>query len=166
MPTRAATTLPHLRITTVIALLVANVALVGLFTPTPVSAAEIYHFSCCGSSFGTVNYHRGETITLEWVKTPERSSGAPGKTVVLSATASGPFATVAALKASFARAHPQLGKTNFAANTLHVSDETTKTLVATLHVPTNAGVGFYELTEKIVKGSASATGGLIFTVRP
>ena len=166
MPTRVASTFQHLRVTTVIAFLVANLALVGLFTPTTLSAAEIYQFSCCGSTFGTVNYHRGETITLEWVKTPERSSGGPGKTVVLSASASGPFATVATLKASFARAHPLLGKTNFSANTLHVSDETTKTLVATLHIPTNAGVGFYELTEKIVKGSASGKGSLIFTVKP
>jgi hypothetical protein len=161
--------LHHLRVTTLIAILVANLALIGTFAPSAQSAQgtkEIYGYSCCSGGFGTVNYHPGETIKLDWIRSSLRSSAAPAKTVVLSASASGPFPTVAAAKKAFSGSHPTLGRTNFPATTLHVSDEKAERPVSLLHVPPSARTGFYELTIKIVKGKNSSGGGAIFAVKP
>jgi hypothetical protein len=157
------------KVSTLIAILVANLALFGsvaLFTQSAQGANEIYGYSCCSGGFGTVNYHPGETVKLDWITTPVRSSGAPAKTVDLSATASGPFPTVAAAKKAISDHHPTSGRTTFAASTLHVSDQKAASPVSLLHVPLSAKKGFYELTIKIVKGKNSAGGGLIFTVKP
>ena len=162
-------TLHHLRYTTLIAILVASLILIGIVALPAQSAQganEIYGYSCCGGGFGTVNYHPGETIKLDWITTPVRSSGAPAKTVVLSASASGPFPTIAAAKKAISDSHPASGRTIFAATTLHVSDQKAERPVSLLHVPPSATKGFYELTIKIVKGKNSAGGGLIFTVKP
>jgi hypothetical protein len=168
MPRTIGSKLGHFRVSTLIAILVANLALFGIVALPAQSAQanEIYGYSCCSGGFGTVNYHPGETIKLDWITTPVRSSGAPAKTVVLSATASGPFPTIAAAKKAISNSHPAAGRTNFAATTLHVSDEKAASPVSLLHVPPSATKGFYELTIKIVKGKNSAGGGLIFTVKP
>jgi hypothetical protein len=147
--------LHHLRYTTLIAILVANLTLIGIVAlpaQSALGANEIYGYSCCGGGFGTVNYHPGEIIKLDWKTTPVRSSGAPAKTVVLSASASGPFPTIAAAKKAI--------------SDFHVSDQKAERPVSLLHVPPSATKGFYELTIKIVKGKNSAGGGLIFTVKP
>ena len=162
-------TLDHLRDSTLIVILISSLALFGVVAlPAHVAqgANEIYSFSCCGGGFGTVNYHPGEVIKVDWITTPARSSGAPAKMVTLSASAAGPFASVAAAKKAIGNAHPAPGRTIFAATTLHVSDEKSASPVALLHVPPSAAQGFYEFTFKVVKGKNSASGGFIFSVRP
>jgi hypothetical protein len=166
VPTPAGSTLHHLRVATLIGFLVANLALVGIFAPSVASAAEIYGFSCCGGGFGTVNYHPGETITIDWTQIAVRTSGAAPKTVDLSAKASGPFPTIAAAKEAITGSHPVLGRTVFSTTTLQVSDEKKGSPVSQLHVPASAGKGFYALVIKIVKGKNSSGGGLVFTVKP
>jgi len=167
MPRTTGCTLRHLRFTTLITMLVTTFALVGVFAPSAAGGtSEIYGYSCCGGGFGTVNYHPGETIKVDWIRTSLRSSGAPAKTIDLSVSASGPFPTVAAAKKAFSSSPLVVGRTNFAAPTLHVSDEKAEFPVSLLHVPPSAKKGFYELTIKIVKGKNSTGGGAIFTVRP
>jgi hypothetical protein len=166
MPTPARSTLHHLRVATLIAFLVANLALIGLFAPSVASASEIYGYSCCGGAFGTVNYHPGEIINIDWISKAVRSSGAPAKTVDLSASAFGPYPTIAAAQKAFTGSHPVVGRTVFSATTLRVSDEKKESPVSLLHVPPGAGKGFYALTIKIVKGKNSSGGGLVFTVKP
>lgn len=166
MPTSSGHVVYRFRGATSIAFLVACLALVGVVTPSVASAQgtkEIYGFACCGGGFGTVNYHPGESVKVDWVKKGLRT-GSLSKTVVLSATASGPFATIAAVKTAITKGHS--GKTVFKATTLHVSDQITTTPVSLLHIPPNAAKGFYEFTFKIVKGSATGGGSLIFTVLP
>ncbi|HEY5092183.1 MAG TPA: hypothetical protein VII60_02875 [Acidimicrobiales bacterium] len=166
MPKRTGSALHHLRVTTLIAFLVANLALIGIFAPSVASATEIYGYSCCGGGFGTVNYHPSEAIKIDWIQTALRSSGAPVKMVDLSAKASGPFPTIAAAKKAITGSHPVVGRTVFSATTLQVSDEKKESPVSLLHVPPSAGKGFYALTFKIVKGKNTGSGGLIFTVKP
>jgi hypothetical protein len=166
MAKRDGFTLRQLRVATLIAFLVANLSLVGLFAPSATAAQEVYGFSCCGGGFGTVNYHPGETIKVDWIQTALRLTGAPAKKIALSASASGPFVTIAAAKKALTGTHPVVGRTVFSATTLHVSDEKKASPVALLHVPPNAGRGFYALAFKIVKGKATGSGGLIFTVLP
>src|SRR5665213_2863190 len=118
MPRTTGWTLLHLRDTTLIAILIANLALIGIFAPSAQAASstkEIYGYSCCGGGFGTVNYHPGETIKIDWIRTSLRSSAAPAKTVNLSLSASCPFPTLAAAKKAFSGSHPALGHTIFAA---------------------------------------------------
>jgi hypothetical protein len=168
MPKRIGRAFHRLRSSSRISILVATLALAGVVAqPAQFAqgANEIYSFSCC-SGFGTVNYHPGETINLDWKTTPVRSSGAPVKTVALSASASGPFASVAAAEKAISESHPAPGKTAFTATTLHVSDQKSASPVSLLHVPASATRGFYELTFKIAKGKNTASGGLIFTVKP
>jgi len=154
------------RDTTLIAFLVACLALVSVVTPSVASAQgtkEIYGFSCCGGGFGTVNYHPGESVKVQWVKKGLRT-GALARTVDLSAMASGPFATLAAAKSAITGHHS--GTKVFKAKTLVVSDQITSTPVSQLTIPTNAAKGFYVLTFKIVKESATGGGSLIFYVVP
>ncbi len=156
----------RLRRTPVIAVIVANLALVGWLAPSIASAQgtkEIYGFSCCAGGFGTVNYHPGESVKIEWVKKGIRT-GALSRTVDLSATASGPFLTIAAAKTAITKG--KTGKTVFKATTLHISDQITTTPVSLLKIPSSAAKGFYKLTFKIVKESATGGGSLIFTVLP
>jgi hypothetical protein len=166
MPTLHRSTLHRLRVTTLIAFLVANLSLVGLFAASATAAQEVYGFSCCGGGFGTVNYHPGETIKVDWKQTALRLTGAPAIKVALSASASGPFPTIAAAQRALTGTHPVVGRIVFAATTLHVSDEKKASPVALLHVPPNAGTGFYAFAFKILKGKATGSGGLIFSVRP
>jgi hypothetical protein len=169
MPKLAGSKSRHLRVATVIAVLVANLTLIGIFAPSDASAGglkEIYGYGCCGGGFGTVNYHAGETLKVEWIRTALRKSDASPATIDLSVTVSGPFSSIAAVKKAFAGSHPVLGRINFSASTLHVSDESKASPVSVLHVPSNAAPGFYELTTKRVKGKDSSGGGLIFTIKP
>jgi hypothetical protein len=169
MPKMTGPTSHHRWVETLIALLVANLTLIGVVAPSVASASglkEIYGYSCCAGGFGTVNYHPGETLNVEWISTALRKSDASPVTIDLSVSASGPFSTIAALKKAFAGSHPALGRTNFSATTLHVSDEKKGSPVSVLHVPANAGKGYYEITVKRVKGSNSSGGGLIISILP
>jgi hypothetical protein len=169
MPKLVGSTALQLRATALIAVLVANLALVGILAPPDASAGglkEIYGYSCCGGGFGTVNYHPGETLKVDWIRTALRKSDASATTIDLSVTASGPFPTIAAAEKAISGSKSVLGRTVFSATTLKVSDEATVSPVSLLHVPANAKTGFYELTAKRVKGQNSSSGGLVFTIRP
>jgi hypothetical protein len=147
---------------------VANLALIGIVAPSAQSAPKlkkIYGYSCC-TGFGTINYHPGESIKLDWKSTALRSSDAAAKTLTLSASASGPFLTIAAANKAFTGSHSNSGRTNFAASPIHVSDEKAESPVMLLHVPANTGKGFYLLTTIVVKGTNSSRGGMIFNVVP
>ena len=168
MSTTSGSSLRHLRIATLITILLSNLALIGIVAPSPASAAKlntIYGYSCC-TGFGTINYHPGESIKLSWKSTALRSSDAAPKTLTLSASASGPFPTVAAASKAFSGNHSNSGRMNFSASTTHVSDEKAASPVSLLHVPANAGKGFYLLTTIVVKGPNTSRGGLIFHVVP
>ncbi len=150
-----------------IATCVANLGFIVFVAPSAQSAQgmkEIYAYSCCTGGFGTVNYHAGDSIKLHWKSTALRPSNAAAKTLTLSASASGPFLTVAAASKAFTGLHSDAGRTKFAASSVRVSDEKAESPVMQLHVPANAGKGFYLLTTLVVKGSNSARGGLIFNV--
>jgi hypothetical protein len=169
MPTLAVSNSRRFRVTTLIAVLVANLVLIGIVGPSGASAGglkEIYGYSCCGGGFGTVNYHPGETLKVEWIRNALRKSDASPTTIDLSVMASGPFPTIAAVKKDFTGSHPVLGRTVFSAITLHVSDEKKVSPVSLLHVPVNAGTGYYEVTTKRVKGKDSSGGGLIIGIEP
>jgi hypothetical protein len=169
MPKLAGCTWRRFRITTLIGFLVANLALMGIFAPSDASAGglkEIYGYSCCAGGFGTVNYHPGEILKVDWIRTALRKSDASPTTIDLSMTASGPFPTIAAAKKAYTGSHVVLGRTVFSATTLHVSDEKTANPVSVLHVPPSAGTGFYDLATKRVKGKNSSGGELIFSVEP
>jgi hypothetical protein len=125
---------------------------------------EIYGYSCCSGGFGTVNYHPGQTVKVDWIRTGLRKSDAASTTIVLSAKASGPFPTIAAAQAASTGAS-KLGRTIFLATTLHVSDEKIESPVSLLHVPAGARPGFYELKIKIIKEPNSKGGALIFSVK-
>jgi hypothetical protein len=168
MPRTTGSAAHHLRVATLIAIVIANLALLGTMAQFVASAQgtkEVYTFSCCTGGFGTVNYHLSETVRLDWKTTPKRSTVGPARTVVLSASASGPFPTVGAADKAFKSAHPS-GRTNFAAASLDASDEKGTGPVSLLHIPASAGARFSLLTTKVVKGRASSLGGSIFSVRP
>jgi predicted RNA binding protein YcfA (HicA-like mRNA interferase family) len=138
-----------------IAFLVANLALIGIFVPSVASAGglnEIYGYSCCGGGFDTVNYHPGETLKVDWIRTALRKSVASSTTIDLSVTSSGPFTTIVAAEKAYKGSHPVLGRTKFSATTLQVSDEKIESPVSLLQVPASAGTGFYELTSRKLRG--------------
>jgi len=152
------TTTSHLRLATTIMVLAAGL-LGGLSTASAAQsskgAKEIYGYSCCGGGFGTVSYHRGQVIHVEWIRTKVKLGYAPAKTIVLKLSASGPFPSIGALKKAFAGTHPRLGRTNFAAAPIRISNQKAVLPVSLLHVPSTAGAGFYAFTVEVVRATGT-----------
>jgi hypothetical protein len=132
--------------------------------PSSRSSSEVYGYTCCASSFGTGVYHPGEIITVDWIRVTNHSTQKASTTIILSVSASGPFATVADVKKAFAKAHPTYGRTNFQAAVVRLSDTTEANPVSKLRVPPKAGRGFYELTTVAQRGLNFSSGGAIIHV--
>jgi hypothetical protein len=149
-----------------LAVVVATLALAGPGASASKGPTELFGYSCCGGGFGTINYHPGEVVDVDWIRVPKHLMVTIAKTITLNVKASGPYASIALLKRSFAKSHPTYGKTNFAAAAIHVSDLKPASPVSVLRIPATAGTGFYEVTIHVQKGQASSGGGLIISVRP
>jgi hypothetical protein len=168
MPRKAAGAVRRTWIATVSAILAANLALLCTVASPAGSASvskEIYGYSCCSGGFGSTTYHPGEVIKVDWIRTASHSSHAPSKTVVLTASASGPFSSITVLKKAMTKSPPNYGRTSFVATPIDLSDQKTSSPVSILRVPTTAKARFYELTIIVVKGHSTSRSIGIFTIK-
>jgi hypothetical protein len=127
-----------------------------------------FSYNCCSTSFIDAIRHPGEVLKLRWsqlTNTPTTSKQ-PAFTIVLSASISGPFATVASLKSAFGRSHPKHGAINSKAAAIRLSNTKPANPVSTIRIPANAGKGYYELTTSVADGSVTQTGGSVIRVSP
>ncbi len=133
---------------------------------TKSSQRAIFSYSCCSASVIDAVHHPGEVLKISWTRStnPPTSDKKASLTYVLTATISGPFATVAALKTAFGRSRPRYGVVNSSATVIRVPNSKDANPVSMIRIPANAGNGFYELTTSVSGGSVTSTGGSVIRV--
>jgi hypothetical protein len=91
---------------------------------TKVSYHATFSYNCCSALFIDTIHPPGDILKLKWIRLTNAptTSKQPAFTIVLSASISGPFATVASLKSAFARSHPKDGDVNSEATTIRLSN--------------------------------------------
>ncbi|MFI5034851.1 MAG: hypothetical protein ACHQFZ_01425 [Acidimicrobiales bacterium] len=134
------------------------------FAQAPPKATAIYTYNCCGGGLGTHPYHPGQLLAVKWIRLGGHKSRKPAKAVTLAVTATGPFASVAAATSALTKSPPKLGRVNFAAPSLHLTDKEAANPVSQLRIPASAAPGLYGLTIRVKIGQSSASSGLIITV--
>ena len=129
--------------------------LVGCSPSSPVAVGhEQFRFTCCANSEALTHaWHPGQLITLQW------SAESAGMTaddaqlpITLTATFTGPYASVAALKAGGTHAATLL------AAPIRVTDRTSGGAVSTIALPLDLAAGWYDLVTTI-RSARSSTGG-------
>ncbi len=127
-----------------------------------------FNYECCSALLVNTVYHPGDVLKLRWIRlTNAPTTRKPtGVTIVLSASISGPFASVASLKSAFARSHPKFGEVNSKATNIRISNRTFAKPVSSIRIPAKAGKGYYELTTSVAGGPVTQTGGSIIRISP
>jgi hypothetical protein len=107
-------------------------------------------------------------LKLRWIQLTNAptSSKQPAFMIVLSASISGPFATVASLKSAFARSHSKYGDINSKATAIRLSNTKSENPISSIRIPANAGNGYYELTTSVGGGSVTSGGGSVIRISP
>ncbi len=124
----------------------------------PVEHVALQSYSCCSSEDIDVVRHPGETMKLHWIATPLGPSAVfPVSTVRLSASLSGPSASVSALKAS-------TGPDAVTAPVILTTDQVGEAPVSVIVIPKTAPAGFYNLTTTIDQDGGQRSGGTIIQV--
>jgi hypothetical protein len=134
---------------------VAAVSLAGCSSPSPGIAVgyEHFRFTCCVNSDLQQAWHPGQGITLHWIaESAGMTSDATGHPITLTAVLTGPYASVAALKAGGSHAR------TLAASPMPVTDRTSGNPVSSIALPLDLPVGMYNLafTVKSVGGNVSS----------
>jgi hypothetical protein len=119
----------------------AAVSLAGCSSPNSQSVVSYQHFrfTCCANDLQQA-WHTSEGISLQWIaKSAGTTSDRTGHPITLSAVLTGPYATVAVLKAvgPYTR--------SLAAQTLTVSDRMSGDPVSSIYLPIDLPVGWYNL---------------------
>ena len=141
-------------------------------TTSGAQTKDSYHatfsYNCCSASFIDTIHHPGEVLKLRWIQLTNAptSSKQPAFTIVLSASISGPFATVASLKSAFARSHPKYGAVNSKATAIRLSNTKSANPVSLIRIPADAGKGYYEFTTSVAGGSVTSSGGSVIRISP
>ncbi len=123
-----------------------------------------HSYTCCAASLVNTMYHPGETIVLHWLGTPgvpARQAAAP---IALSMRVSGPYRTIASLKTDSVGATPHLGRTTVSAAAVRVMNTAIASPTSTLHLPSSAGSGYYNLTWEAGTRDLSIGGGSVIRV--
>ena len=136
----------------------------GCGSRAPASAVESarYQYSCCQAGLPTVAYP-GQVIALRWTSTAQLPTASTAATaVILSASVTGPFPDVAALKTAMSADIPP-APTVTAAD-VHTTDRVGGTPASSLQLPAQAPPGFYDVRTTVASGGAALSGDGILQV--
>lgn len=115
---------------------------------------EQFRVSCCVDTSLQTDWHPGGTVTLHWIVASAGTTTDPSAApMTLSASLSGPFASVTALKAAGS------GPETLRAATLHISDRNPGNPVSTIALPANLAAGWYNLVYSVKSGPGNSVGG-------
>jgi hypothetical protein len=105
---------------------------------------EQFRFSCCAGTDLQTAWHPGDHVALHWVVESSGTTTNPTPSpITLTADLSGPFESVAALKA--AGTEPE----TLTATPLHVSDLNPGNPVSTIVLPADLADGWYNLVSSV-----------------
>jgi hypothetical protein len=139
-----------------VAVVVAPVAsiLAGCSQSSPPVAVgyEQFQFICCANAeVLTHAWHPGQVITLQWSAESAGMTAADSQVpITLTAIFTGPYASVAALKAG--RTHAA----TLVASPIHVTDRTSDGAISTIALPLDMAAGWYSLAT-----SSKSAGGSV-----
>ena len=132
--------------------------------PAPAVGYASYQYSCCQPGLPTVAYP-GQVIALRWTSTAQLPTASTATTaVILSASVTGPFPDVAALKAAMSADIPPAPIVTAA--DVHTTDRVGGTPNSSLQLPAEAPPGFYDVRTTAASGGAAFSGGGILQVAP
>ena len=153
------------------AVIVVLVVRVASTTPTPRGSVTYpagnmfeYQYSCCGAKAIDTTYHPGQTMRLHWTSSSTVAAKGPSVTETLTARVTGPFASVAQLKAASSHAHPILGTLTIQALPRVVSDTLLAGPVSIIRIPTIAVTGYYNLTMTMSTTHLSVSGSSVIRI--
>jgi hypothetical protein len=142
------------RVVTVIALLASVLVGCSPSAPTVAVAYEPFQFTCCANAGALIHtWHPGQVITLQWSAVSAGMTPTDTRhSITLMATFTGPYATVAALKAGGTH------RSALVASSVGVTDRTSDGAVSTISLPFDMATGLYNLAT-ISKSAGGSTGG-------
>jgi methionine-rich copper-binding protein CopC len=115
---------------------------------------EQFRVSCCVETSLQTDWHPGGTVTLHWIVASAGTTTDPSAApITLTAALSGPFASVAALKAAGS------GPETMTAAPLHLSARNPGNPVSTIALPMNLVAGWYNLVYSVNSGPGNSVGG-------
>jgi len=142
------------------ALVMAVIAGCSPSSPTVAVGYEQFRFTCCANSDAlTQAWHPGQVITVQW------SAEAVGMTatddqhqITLAAVLTGPYASVAALKAG------DTASETLRATPVRVTDRTSGGALSTIALPLDLAAGWYDLSTSIRSAESSLGGATVIQV--
>ena len=134
--------------------------------PPPVTYA-VHSYGCCTEITGNDTWHAGQRLTLHWTQqSPGTTTDANPQQVVLSASLTGPFATVDGLKQATSQGTKPAGVRTIDAASVTVSDRDVVTPASQLNLPADLPPGYYNLATQAATAGGSSGGGAVIVVVP
>jgi hypothetical protein len=128
--------------------------------PTNGVSYEQFRFTCCVNSGALLrSWHPGQDITVQWMTASAgMTSDDTQHPITLSALLTGPYASVAALKAGGTHSAALL------ASPLHVTDRTPGNPASTIALPLDLAAGWYNLATTIQSAGGIVSGATVIQV--
>jgi hypothetical protein len=128
--------------------------------PTAAVSFEQFQFTCCANSQAlTHSWHPGQVITLQWSAQSAGTTATDAQhPIALTAIFTGPYASVAALKARGPHSATLLS------SALHVTDRTAGSALSTITLPLDLAAGWYDLVTSSQSAGGSTGGATVIQV--
>jgi hypothetical protein len=118
-----------------------------------------FRFTCCASSDVLQAWHPGHEVALQWIGESAKVTSDDTKLLItLTAVLTGPFASVALLKAGSAHAD------TLYASPMQVTDRTSGNPVSTIGLPIDLPAGWYNLAATIRSAGGSVSSASVIKV--
>lgn len=121
-----------------------------------------FQFMCCANSEALTHaWHPGQVITLQWSAESTGVTATDARNpITLSAIVTGPYTSVAALKAGGTHAQ------TLVAPPMRVTDRTSENAFSTIALPFDLPAGWYDLVTAIKSAGGSVGGATVIQVLP
>ena len=127
----------------------------------------VHSYGCCAENTGNTTWHTGQRLTLHWQpQSPGTTTDARPHQIVLSASLTGPFASVDALKQAISEGSKPAGVRTISATPLTVLDRDVVTPASQLDLPADLPPGYYDLATQADVGGQSQGGDAVVIVVP
>jgi hypothetical protein len=140
---------------------VAAVLMSACSSPSPTNAIGYasFSFTCCSSSDVLQAWHPGREVALHWMGESAGVTSDDAKhSITLTAVLTGPYASVALLKAGGAHAYTVY------ASSMRVTDRTPRNPVSTIGLPIALPAGLYNLATNIRSAGGSVSSASVIKV--
>ncbi|MFR9780613.1 hypothetical protein ACL02O_31775 [Micromonospora sp. MS34] len=127
--------------------------------PSAAMAVAPVTYTCCEARDIDRLYQPGETLTVHWTVVPPAEPGGTRPQVQLTARLTGPFTTVADLKAAAEGNRSTSGSVTFTAAPVRPSGTPDERPVSTIVIGPDALPGYYNLVTALVGDDNTASGG-------